>query len=97
MAEVSPSIFVDISPQSLRFITASGTVADLTIHHCGSLPIESLAKGKLGEAAKKAMNPSGLTFASAAASIWTPAIVVRRITMPLMADKELKGAIGFEA
>lgn len=97
MAEGSQSIFVDISAQSLRFVSASGTTADLTIHHCGQIPVDSLAKGKLGEAAKKSMNPNGVVFASAAASIWTPAIVVRRITMPLMADKELKGAIGFEA
>jgi len=97
LAEATHSIFVDIAPHHLRFIEASKSGSDFTIHNAGVIPIDSLAKGKLGESVKKAINPNSLSFASAAVSIWTSAIVVRRITMPLMADKDLRSAIGFEA
>lgn len=96
MASALHSLFIEISPGSLRYIEASkADSGEVLVHAAKHFPFEGASKTKIAEILKQAAGAGQLNVA--AASIWSSAIIVRRITMPLMADRELKGAIGFEA
>lgn len=97
MATLGKSLFVDISANTLRYLEVSKGPAEWIIHSGGKLGLEGLGKGKVGEALKLKINPQNTVFGTVGGSIWTSAIFVRRITMPLMTPQELKGALVFEA